>query len=247
MDRRLRSGAFALAALFLLGGCQAGIRVGVDANAHGGGRVVAVVTLDREAQAIAGDLRGKLEVGDLTKAGWKVVGPEKVGKDVRITATKPFASPAGAARAVRQLDGAKGMFKDFRLTQTRGLLRTTTAFSGTVDLRKGIESFSDDELKDALGSPLGATPEEFAERIGSAVSDALPITVGVLLPGEVSSNAPVDDGGSAAWRPKLGERIQLAASAKQWNTRVIVLLAIGVLALGTALIVDLGRRRTPRP
>ncbi len=217
--------------------------MGIDANNHGGGRVVAVVTLDKEAQAIAGDLRGKLSVDDLTKAGWKVVGPEKVGGDVRITATKPFASAAGAARAVHELDGAKGMFKNFRLTQKRGLFRTTTAFAGTVDLRQGIDAFSDDELTDVLGSPLGATPEEFAQRIGSAVSDALPITVGVLLPGEVTSNAPVDDGGSAAWHPKLGERIQLVASARQWNTKVIVLLAIGVLALGTALIVGRGRRR----
>lgn len=171
--------------LFALSGCQAGIRIGIDANDKGGGRVVAVVTLDKEAQAIAGDLRGKLEVDDLVAAGWKVVGPEKVGTDVRITATKKFTSSAGATAAVRELDGAKGLFKDFRVTQSRGLFRTTTKFSGAVDLRQGIESFSDDELREALGSPLGATEAEFEQRIGAALSDALPITVGVILPGDV--------------------------------------------------------------
>lgn len=232
--------------MFFLSACEAGIRVGIEANDNGGGRVVAVVTLDREAQLVAGDLKGKLEVDDLTKAGWDVVGPEKVGSDVRITATKPFASPEGAARAIRELDGAKGMFKNFRISQSRGLFRTTTKFSGSVDLRQGIEAFSDDELAEELGSPLGATPAEFAQRIGDELSDALPITVGVLLPGDVESNATQESGGSAAWHPKLGDQIDLVATARQWNTRVIVLLSVGTLAAGTALILGLGRRR-PRP
>lgn len=234
----------AAALLFLLSGCEAAIRVGVDANDRGGGRVVAAVTLDKQAQAIAGDLKGRLEVDDLTKAGWKVEGPTKLPNGrVEIKATKPFASSAGATQAVRELDGAKGLFKDFKVSQSRGLFRTTTKFSGSVDLRQGIESFSDDELEEALGSPLGATPEEFSQRIGSALSEALPITVGVLMPGDVSSNAPTESGGSAAWHPKLGDRIELVATAKQWNSPVIVLLAVGVLAAGTALIVGLGRRR----
>ncbi len=236
--------------LLLLSGCQAGIRIGVDANDHGGGRVVAVVTLDPDAQKLVGDLKGELKVDDLTKAGWTVVGPEKVGRDVRVTATKPFKTPGGAEKAVRELDGDKGLFKDFTFSQKKGLLRTTSSFRGTVDLRKGIESFSDSELEKTLGSPLGATPAEIEKRIGTALSDALPITVGVLLPGEVSSNAPTEAGGSAAWHPKLGDRLTLVASAKKWNTKVIGLGAVAILAAGTALIVGLGgrgnrRRATP--
>lgn len=236
--------------LFFLSGCQAGIRVGVDTNDHGGGRVIAVVTLDRGAQKLVGDLKGQLKVDDLTAAGWTVVGPEKVGSDLRVTATKPFTTTRGAAAAVRELDGGKGLFKDFTVTQKRGLFRTTTAFRGTVDLRQGIDSFSDAALEKTLGSPLGATPAEFEKRIGTALSDALPITVGVLMPGDVSSNAPVEDGGSAAWHPKLGDRIELVASSKQFNTKVIGLGAVAVLAVGTALIFGFGgrnRRRTPLP
>lgn len=234
----------ALGALLLLGGCQAGVRVGIDANDHGGGRVVAVVTLDKAAQEVVGDLTGKLRVDDLTKAGWKVVGPEKVGTDLRITATKKFTSPAGAARAVRELDGGSGLFKGFTVSQQRSLLRTTTRFGGTVDLRKGIDVFSDPTLQKELGSSLGATPREFALRIGTELQSALPITVGVLLPGSVDSNAPVEDGGSAAWHPKLGDRISLQATAKKWNVVPIGLGALAVLAAGTALIVGLGGRRS---
>jgi len=247
---RLRWAALAAIALFVLSGCQAGIRVGVDANNHGGGRVVAVVTLDRDAQKLVGDLKSQLKVDDLTKAGWTVVGPGKVGSDVRVTATKPFTTAAGANRAVRELDGNKGLFKNFTLSQKKGLLRTSTAFRGTVDLRKGVESFSDPALQKTLGSPLGATPAEFEKRIGSQLGAALPITVGVLMPGRVSSNAPTESGGSAAWHPKLGDRLALTASSKQWNTTVIALGAVAVLAAGTALILGLRparRRVTPSP
>jgi hypothetical protein len=237
----------AVAALLLCGACQTAVRVGIDANDHGGGRVVAVVTLDRAAQRLVGDLTGKLDVADLVKAGWKIDGPEKVGTDVRITATKQFTSAAGAARAVRELDGGSGLFKDFAVSQQRSLLRTTTKFQGTVDLRKGIEAFSDPQLTAKLGSPLGATPDEFSQRIGTQVQQALPITVGVLLPGSVDSNAPVEDGGSAAWHPKLGDRISLTATAKKWNVLPIGLGAVAVLAAGTALIVGLGGRRRGQP
>jgi hypothetical protein len=235
----------AAAALMSLGGCQTALRVGVDANDHGGGRVVAVVTLDPDAQKLAGDdLAKRLRVDDLKQAGWKIDGPRKIGRDLVVTATKNYASASGATRAVRELDGGSGLFEDFSVAQSRSLLRTTTRFRGTVDLRKGIEAFSDETLKRELGSPLGATPDEFAARIGSELQTALPITVGVILPGRVSSNAPVESGGSAAWHPKLGDRIALTASAKKWNVLPIALGAVALLAAGTALIVGLGGRRS---
>ena len=244
---RFRRVVAAAAALVALTGCRTEIRVGVDADSHGGGRVVAVVTLDKDAQKFVGDLAGQLKVDDLKKAGWTVVGPEKVGTDLRVTATKPFKTSAGATAAVRELDGGKGLFSGFHVSQHKSLLRTTTNFSGTVDLHQGIESFSDPELEKALGSPLGAAPDEFAKRIGTELSAALPITVGVILPGTVDSNAPTESGNSAAWHPKLGDKIELVASAKQWNTKVIGLGALAIVALGGALIFGLGARgrRTP--
>jgi hypothetical protein len=237
----------AAAALVLLSGCETAIRVGIDANDKGGGRVVAVVTLDKDAQRIAGDLKGRLRVDDLTDAGWKVEGPEKVGSDVRVTATKKFRDGAGAARAIHELN--ERMFSNFKVEQDRSLLRTTTRVSGTVDLAKGIETYSDEDLEREFGSPLGATPDEFAKRVGKELSAAIPITVGVILPGEVESNATTESGGSAAWHPKLGDRIDIVATAKKWNTTPIIFAGVAVTAIGVAVIALRGgrSRRTPRP
>lgn len=241
----MRAGRFlaAFAALLLLGACEAGVYVGLDADDRGGGRVKAVVTLDRAAQQLVGDLRGRIRVDDLRDAGWEIDGPEKVAADLRITATKKFGSAAGAARAVRELDASSGLFNNFEVKQQRSLLRTTTRFRGTVDLRKGVEAFSDETMSRELGSPLGATPDEFADRVGGSLDDALPITVGVSLPGDVSSNAPTESGNPAAWHPKLGDRVELVATAKKWNVAPIGLAALSMLAAGTALIVALGGRR----
>ena len=179
---RLGRVAAACGALLALSGCQTGIRVGVDANDHGGGRVVAVVTLDKDAQKLVGDLESQLRVDDLKKAGWTIDGPKKVGTDLRITATKPFSSADGVRTAVRELDGGKGLFENFRVSQQRSLFRTSTSFSGTVDLRKGIEAFSDETLERELGSPLGATPSEFATRIGRFVANSVPNKVSRMSP-----------------------------------------------------------------
>jgi hypothetical protein len=233
----------AAAALLALTGCRTEIRIGVAANDHGGGHVLAVVTLDKDAQKLVGDLAGQLRVDDLKKAGWTISGPTKVGDNLRVSATKPYFTADGARKAVAELDGGKGLFKNFRITQHKSLLRTTTKFTGSVDLHQGIDAFSDPELQRTLGSPLGATPDEFAKRIGTQLSAALPITVGVILPGTVDSNAPIESGNTAAWHPKLGDKIELVASAKQWHTVVVGVGAFAVFALGGALIFGLGGRR----
>ncbi len=92
---------------------------------------LAVVTLDQDAQQARGRSRRPVarRRPHRRRAG-RSTGPTKVGRDLRVTAAKPYTSAAGAARAVRELDGGKGLFKDFRVTQHKSLLRTTTEFSG---------------------------------------------------------------------------------------------------------------------
>ena len=241
---RLRLVAVAAAFVVLCSGCKTRLNIGVEANGHGGGDVVATIALDKAAQAIVGDLKGKLDVDDLTRAGWKITGPTKADNgEVAITARKAVKTLAGVERAIKELDGDSGLFKNFRVTQDKGLLQTKTRFSGSVDLRRGIESFSDEALRKTLGSPLGATEDEFAARIGTVLSEALPINVVANLPGDVDSNAPVQSSGQAVWRPKLGDRIELVATAKKWNVRTIGFGAVAVLALGSAAIFGRGARR----
>lgn len=231
--------------LVSLGGCKVAIRVGVEANQRGSGRVLAVVTLDPDAQRYVGTLQ--LETADLVKAGWKVAGPTKIARgELQVTATKAFATPAQAQRIVRELDQGSGLFRDFRLVQQRSFFKTSSKFRGTVDLSKGLETFSDDELRATLGPSLGATQEEFAQRIGTALADALPMTVGVRLPGEVTANAPQASGGAAAWHPRLGERVELTAAATHWNVRGVALAAVAVVAGALGLLSALRYRRRRR-
>lgn len=224
------------------------MRVGVEAGAHGDGEVRAVVTLDRDAQRFVGDLRGKLRVDDLARAGWTIAGPDTVGAGaVRVTATKRFARPSDVAGIVSELDGGTGLFDGFRLRQQRSFLKTTSRFEGRVDLSEGVESFSDDTLREQLGSPLGASPAELAQRVGTPLADAIPITVGVRLAGSIDSNAPQNPDGAAAWRPRLGEDVRLTASATHWNVRGIGFASLSVAAAALGLVSALRfRSRAPR-
>ena len=213
--------------------CQVTIVAGVDAKADG---------LDADALHQIPDLRQQLKVDDLRKAGWTVVGPRKEG-DGRtwVRATKRFADAAGERRAMAELNGANGPFKDFRLTRHRSFLRTTLRFSGTVDLA-GARSFSDPQLEQRLGG-AGVDTETLRRRLDQLLNQSFRLQVSALLPGSIHSNAPTSVDGGVVWRPKVGERVQLVATARAWDTRRIVLLAVAVLAAIAAVLVLVLRRR----
>ncbi|MBV8304939.1 MAG: hypothetical protein JOZ04_12055, partial [Acidimicrobiia bacterium] len=134
------------------------IAVGVDAKQNGSGVVRAGVGLDDDALQQIPNLAQQLRVDDLERSGWTVAGPRKEA-DGRtwVRATKPFANPAGAATAMRELNGPDGPFKDFRLTVERSFLRTKTSFSGTVD-RVGAQGLADPKLQQQLGG-AGVDPK----------------------------------------------------------------------------------------
>lgn len=220
------------AAAVLLGACQVSTAVGVDANADGTGVVRAVVTLDRDAAGQVPDLGSKLRVDDLRAAGWKVDGPKQVaGGGLVVSARKPFASPAEAAHVVEQLSGADGPFQSFTLRRSRTFAKTRLSFRGTVDLSKGLGSFSDPTLRSRLGgSDLGFDPAELEGRLGRALSRVFPVKVAVRMPGSVTSNAPTRAGNGAQWSPTFGERVVLTASSSSWNTANLAFAGLAVLS-----------------
>ena len=239
--------ALLLAALVLLlcSGCQVTIATGVDANADGSGMVRAGVGLDADALRQVPDLRQQLKVDDLRKAGWTVVGPRKEG-DGRtwVRASKRFADPAGERRAVVELNGPTGPFKDFRLTRHRSFLRSTLRFSGTVDLA-GASALADQRLIQQLASS-GLDTAALQREASDLVNRSFKLQVVARLPGSIHSNAPVSVDGGVVWRPKVGERVQLVATARAWDTRRIVLLAAAVLAALAAVMLLVRRRRRKR-
>jgi hypothetical protein len=241
-----RRGLFLVAlALLLCSSCQVTIAAGVDANADGSGSVRAGVGLDADALRQIPDLAKQLKVDDLRKAGWTVVGPRKEG-DGRtwVRATKRFADPAGERRAMVELNGPTGPFKDFRLTRHRSFFRSTVRFSGTVDL-VGASALADQRLIQQLASS-GVDTAALQREASALLNKSFKLQVVAQLPGSIHSNAPVSVDGGVVWRPKVGERVQLVATARAWDRRRIVLLGVAVLA-ATAAVVLLVLRRRRRP
>lgn len=243
--RRLALAAAAFAVL--LTACKVETTVGIDAEADGTGRVRVEVALDRDAARRVPDLAKQLRVDDLRAAGWQVDEPQKTDDDgVTVEAVKRFRTPGEAAQAVEELSGPTGPFRDFELRRDRSFLKTKTAFEGTVDLSGGVENFGDDALRERLGgSALGFDPAELEQRLGTALSRVFVFRVVARLPGNVESNAPTSTDNGAVWRPVLGERVVLQATAERWNYRNIGAAAVS-LAAAAALVVVLVRRRRAR-
>jgi hypothetical protein len=239
--------ALAAAALALLvcSACQVTIAVGVDARQNGSGVVRAGVGLDDDALRQIPDLAQQLRVDDLKKAGWTIVGPRKE-RDHRtwVRATKAFANPAGAAKAMNELNGPSGPFKNFRLTTKHSFLRSKTSFTGTVD-RVGARGLADPRLQQQLGG-AGVDPNVLEQQLNQLIDRTVRTEVVVHLPGSISSNAPTEISGGVVWHPKAGEQARLTASSTAWNLRPIIFGAIAIALAVTALLLWRRSRRTQR-
>jgi hypothetical protein len=220
------------------------IAVGVDARQNGSGVVRAGVGLDADALRQIPDLAQQLRVDDLKRAGWTVVGPRKESDNrTWVRATKPFADAAGAAKAMTELNGPNGPFRDFRLTRTHSFLRTKTSFSGTVD-RVGARGLADPRLQQQAGSS-GVDPKVLEQQLDQLVNRTVRLEVVAHLPGSISSNAPTEVSGGAVWHPKAGEQAHLMASSTAWDLRPIIFGALAVV-LGVAAFILWRRSRRAR-
>jgi hypothetical protein len=240
-----RRALFAAAALALLvcSACQVTIAVGVDAKQNGSGVVRAGVGLDDDALRQIPDLAQQLRVDDLKRAGWTVVGPRKESDNrTWVRATKPFANPAGAAKAMTELNGPNGPFKGFRLARKHSFLRTKTSFSGTVD-RVGSRGLADSQLQQQLGGS-GVDPAVLEQQLNQLINRTVRLEVVAHLPGSISSNAPTKVSGGVVWRPKAGEQARLTASSTAWDLRPIIFGAVAVVLAVAALILWRRSRRT---
>ena len=221
------------------------IAVGVDANQNGSGTVRAGVGLDSDALRQIPDLAQQLRVDDLKKAGWTIVGPRKE-RDGRtwVRATKPFRNPAGAEKAMAELNGPNGPFKNFRLRQSSSLLKTKTSFSGTVDLQ-GARSLADPKLQEQLAAP-GVDPKVLEQQLDAAINRAFRLEVVAHLPGSIDSNAPTEVEGGVVWHPKVGEDVRLTATSSAWHLRTIIFGGLALVLVVAAVIIWRRSRRGSR-
>ncbi|HVE46941.1 MAG TPA: hypothetical protein VNA57_09385 [Acidimicrobiales bacterium] len=227
-------------ALGALGGCRADLTVAVRATAEGAGDVSATVSLDKEAAEQVPDLGDQLRVDDLKAAGWRIVGPAPApGGRTRLRAVKAFGSASEAGQVLRELSGDGGPFGSLRLNRTRSLLKTRTSLTGAVDLTAGLESFSDEVLKEKLGgSAFGVDLAQLEAELGKPLADIFGFRLVADLPGEREGEAP------AVWQVRLGHTTPVRAVAEQWNLTTIAAAASAAVVL--ALLAVLVRRRRPR-
>ncbi len=246
--RLLRAAAAVAALVALCGACRVDVEVGLDAEADGSGRVRVEVVADKEVTE-AVDLSAGVRADDLRQAGWTVEGPTpRPDGGAEVVATKPFADAEGARLVVEELAGADGPFRDFRLERTRSFARTTTRFSGTVDLAEGVEAFGDGGLREALGgSDIGVDLARLEQALAGPADRAVGVRVAVSLPGEVESNAPGSRGDAARWDLALRDRLDLTAESSAWNVANLAAAALAAAAgVGLLVLLLTGRRRRSR-
>lgn len=214
--------------------CKVEADVDLVARADGAGEVRAELVLDEEATAALTDSGRTIVLDDLRDGGWRVEGPTKTATGTRISASKPFDSPAEATSVAEELTGRNGPIRDVVLRQRRSFLRTTSELTATVDLTKGLEGFSDPELQRALGGlPLGIPGSAFERQIGRPLADVFSLTVTAVVPGSDAVSV----------RPELGESQRLRVAAQRLNVDTIAAATVSVIAAIAALATGVRARR----
>ena len=227
----MRRLALVAVAFLLCTACKVDLVVNIDARDDGSGVVQATVRLDDEAARRFKAVGGRLDADDLRAAGWKTTQRENT-----LTAVKEFNTPAELTAIIDEVAGPRRPLRDFKLTRTRSAFKTKTKFSGVIDLTAGVNAFSDDRLREQTGTDLADL-----QRQGDAIINQIfDVQVGVRLPGDTDSNAPTAADNGAVWRPQVGERATLTASASAVDTRRIVFVAIAAVA-GLGLVLHLVR------
>ncbi len=227
-----------LVCVVALAGCQVKVLVDTRVNPDGSGNVTVSVGLDAGATAQVGNLSEQLRVSDLEAAGWKVTGPTRQGDGYTwVRASKPFADAAQATEVMNEVNGADGAFRDWQVSHTSSLWSTQWKVQGTVDLRKGMQTFSDPKLDQALGANgYDSMITQIEKREGRPISDMVDVRVSVELPGAAQ-----------VYAPKLADGQTTAVSVT--HTKVsralgVVVVVVGLVVLVVAVV--LLRRRYSR-
>lgn len=220
-----------LAVVFLVAGCKVDVVMDVAVHDDGSGLVTVSVGLDDEALALAGNLGRQLRTDDLVSAGWNVTGPAREGDTTWVRASKPFSEPSAAAAVLAEVSAPEGPFRDFTVTRSEGLLGTEHSVTGTVDLTRGPQVFSDADLAALLGGdPFGGTLEAIVAERGP-IDDLVDISVRVDLPG----GDPVTT--SASFSDASPTQVDVSSSESSTLARAGLWFLVGVVVLGAAVVV----------
>jgi len=212
-----------------LAACRADVSVGVTVDRSGAGTVSATVVLDRQAVAVVGD---HLDVTDLVRAGWRVVGPLAAADGSEtFRATHAFARPADGTALLATL----GAPVHLRITDHHATTSSSVGVAGTVDLRGGLDAL-------AASPGVGASLATVAKSGGAVPT--VTVEVAASLPGRPTG---ITSGGTAAgdtvtWAAPLGALSTIGAvstradtAARHWLDAAAALAAALVLVVAVEL------------
>jgi hypothetical protein len=216
--------------VLLLSACHVKVQVDTKVSRDGSGTVTVAVGLDHDALSRVGDLREQLHVADLKAAGWTVTGPT-VDSDgyTWMRATKGFDDPSQVGEVMSEVNGADGMFRDWKVSKSTSPWSTSWSATGTIDVSKGVAALSDPQLDHALGSTgYRGVIDAIEKREGQPIDKMVDVQVSVEVPG-----------GSKVYAPTLGAAHAVPVHVTSTKVNALVgftLLAVGVSALAFVLI-----------
>ena len=251
MSSRFARAAAVFSLILLLSACNMTVQITTHLNGNGGGTLGLRMVLDKEVRdGLAGSGGGKgitvLEdlFGRLQAANWKVTRSEPAG-GLDIQATKAFSDQASFTQAMRDLSGGStsgsGALGGYSLGYTtRGsFFKSNTQFSGTVDTSA---------WRQILAATVTKGDQKAAQALLDSASDNFHFEIHATLPGSVSigkGDGTVSNG-EAIWRPALGSRVEIGASASAIKTSSLLLLGLPALLIIAGLgWYAIGRRQKP--
>jgi len=220
--------------------CEVALDVNIDVNSDGGGTVQVQALVDEEAAAKFPTLATEFRADDLVAAGWNVsTFQEDDDGNWEALASKRFANSEQLDLVLNEITGDNGMFSDFRITQDSAFAERSYGIDGVVDLRRGERLFGDTELIDLLGGEVFGRPLDFYLE-GQTLSDAVPVTVTVSLPGEAANGAS----NRASWQPRFDDssetRVGLTSVSDNFAARLLRWIATAAFLLfGLSILLGL--------
>lgn len=243
--RRIGLSLLVVVALGLASGCRVDADVDVAVRRNGSGTVAVTVRLDQDAAIRVPNLANQLRTDDLKAAGWTVSGPRPApGGGLTLVARARFTRVADVGPLVDQLAGARGPLRA-TLERHHSFGRDRFTFAGTLDLSKGLDTFSDPAFRQRLGDqPL----DQILAGQPSALVASSQVRFTLSLPGRVASEPRARDHQRVQWKATLGQPpVELRATSDQRSgaTRVFSIVAVAaVTALVLTVMGALILRRT---
>ena len=250
--RRIQLAFLSIAIVFLAAACNIQLRVTIDVQEDGSGKVTAAVGLDPIAQdqEVFEDLESILRTSDLSGSGWDF---EASGKSadgyVWYEASKGFLSPEDIQGILEELTSSPNAFTGWELSIESSKDKRIYGITGEVDLREGFTIFTDTELLGLLEEPpLGISLDKLEADLGKDPADTVSMQVTINLPdsGEQSYDIPLGQRRSVDVTGEKVHRGNQILGWVIWALMALLALALLMTALNWFLDIRHAKKQPPR-